>query len=39
MLARVEGGHTEPLPTLGVGVQVTVDADRAELVIDGAAVR
>lgn len=39
VLARVEGGHTDPLPTFGVGVQVTVDADRAELSIDGAAVR
>jgi muramoyltetrapeptide carboxypeptidase len=36
ILARVEGGHTDPMPTLPIGVDVTIDGD--ELIIDGPAV-
>jgi muramoyltetrapeptide carboxypeptidase len=36
VLARVEGGHTDPLPTFPIGVLSTVDGD--ELVIEEAAV-
>jgi len=37
VLARVEGGHTDPLPTYPIGVRATVDGD--ELTLDEPAVR
>ena len=38
VLARVEGGHTDPLPTYPIGVRTFVDASAAEIVFTEAAV-
>ncbi len=39
VLAGLEGGHTDPLPTFPIGVRVTVDTGSADLVLEEPAVR